>query len=157
MGRQMVVDYVISLTHLYGLVHKSKVVDIYNMQNSEQITEMSLYSFQPEDLEAKFEYIQGDYFIHEAFLDKEYFEEELRARVGKPFYIPPQEELLNYLDDDYFDNEKEYGDLFDYVTKNFFPDDEDKAYEFCCHVQDMCKAAWPLPRLLRILVRGIIS
>ena len=30
-------DYIISLTHLYGLVHKDKVVGIYNMQNEDQI------------------------------------------------------------------------------------------------------------------------
>lgn len=26
-------DYIISLTHLYGLVHKDKLLEIYNLQN----------------------------------------------------------------------------------------------------------------------------
>jgi len=33
----LLVDYAISLTHLYGLVHKDKVAEIYNMQNEEQV------------------------------------------------------------------------------------------------------------------------
>ena len=28
-----IIDYIISLTHLYGLVHKDKVVEIFNLQN----------------------------------------------------------------------------------------------------------------------------
>ncbi|ACB86124.1 hypothetical protein [Natranaerobius thermophilus] len=34
---QLVLDYIISLTNLYGLVHKDKVIEIYNMQNNDQI------------------------------------------------------------------------------------------------------------------------
>jgi hypothetical protein len=29
--------YVIALSHLYGMVHKDKVVEIYNSQNEDQI------------------------------------------------------------------------------------------------------------------------
>ena len=31
------VDYIISLTNLNGLVHKDKVLDIFNLQNEEKI------------------------------------------------------------------------------------------------------------------------
>ena len=34
------IDYIISLTNLYGIVYKDKVVEIYNMQNEEEISEI---------------------------------------------------------------------------------------------------------------------
>lgn len=34
----LITDYIISLSSLYGLVHKEKVAEIYNMKNEEEIT-----------------------------------------------------------------------------------------------------------------------
>lgn len=37
MTMNLVIDYIVSLTNLYGIVHKEKVVEIYNMQNDDII------------------------------------------------------------------------------------------------------------------------
>lgn len=37
-----IIDYIISLAHLYGLVHKDKVVEIFNLQNKEKIDIMAI-------------------------------------------------------------------------------------------------------------------
>jgi hypothetical protein len=45
-----ITDYIISLTHLYGLVHKDKVVEIYNMQNEEKIEEIDTVKLKADDI-----------------------------------------------------------------------------------------------------------
>lgn len=39
-----ITDYIIALTNIYGLVHKDKVVEIYNMQNEDKIDTMKYCS-----------------------------------------------------------------------------------------------------------------
>jgi hypothetical protein len=59
-------DYIISLTHLYGLVHKDKVVEIYNLQNEEKIDVAAINALDKnsaEDLSKNFVEINGDYFV----------------------------------------------------------------------------------------------
>ena len=34
---EAIIDYIISLTHLYGLVHRDKAAEIFNLQNEEKI------------------------------------------------------------------------------------------------------------------------
>jgi hypothetical protein len=33
----LLMDYIQALTNLYGVIHKSKVIEIYNMQNNDKI------------------------------------------------------------------------------------------------------------------------
>lgn len=122
-----ITDYIISLTHLYGLVHKDKVVEIYNMQNEEKIEEIDTVKLKADDisidikeLDENFVEVFNDYFVHETIMQFCEFDEELKKRAGKPFYIPRQEDLLKYKDDNYFEINKEYENLLDYVTKYLF-------------------------------------
>ena len=94
-------DYAISLTHLYGLVHKDKVVEIYNMQNDEQIDVDAINEIFENGVNEGFVETHGDYFVHESILEYDSFDEELEQRRGKPHYIPEQDELLKYVDDYY--------------------------------------------------------
>lgn len=64
MDKQLIMDYIISLTNLYGLVHKDKVVEIYNMQNEEKIDEEvmnALSKEKQEELYDNFVHVHGDY------------------------------------------------------------------------------------------------
>ncbi|MBP1924301.1 hypothetical protein J2Z76_000154 [Sedimentibacter acidaminivorans] len=137
-----VIDYIISLTHLYGLVHKNKVIEIYNMQNEEIIDEEIInYHIKKYlgDFNDNFVKIHSDYFVHELIMEFDNFYEQLRQRKGKPFYIPDQEELFNYIDDNYIEINKEYKNLLKYVTNNILNGDKEEAESLvedihnCCH------------------------
>lgn len=137
-----VIDYIISLAHLYGLVHKDKVLEIYNMQNKDMVDE-ELINFHMKkylgDFNDNFVEIHGDYFVHESIMEFDVFEEQLNHRIGKPFYIPEQEELLKYIDDNYIEINKEYNDLLKYVTKNIFDGDKEEAEMLVENIQDCCQ------------------
>lgn len=55
------------------------------------------------------------------------FDFQLMEREGKPFYIPDQEELLKYKDDNYFEVNKEYKALLEYATKHLADCDRQQA------------------------------
>lgn len=138
----IVMDYIVSLTNLYGLVHKDKVIEIYNIQNGEKISIEpinGIIEVNAEELRDNFVEINGDYFVAEAIMEFDEFEEQLRHRKGKPFYIPGKEELLKYKDELYYEITKEYKALLKYVTQNIFDGDEFKAEILCEDVQGTCQ------------------
>ncbi|MCR2823799.1 YecA family protein [Lederbergia panacisoli] len=155
-----VIDYIISLTHLYGLVHKEKVVEIYNMQNVEKIDEKVIDAIEnssPDILRKNFVMIQNDYFVAESIIQFSDMDDELQKRAGKPFYVPNQEELFNYKSDTYFEMTKEYKALNNYVKRNFFHGDPFKAEMFCEDIQGICQYAFSLQRISNeINQRGIV-
>lgn len=135
-------DYVISLTHLYGLIHKDKVVEIYNMQNAEKITVEAvdvILSNSPLELEENFIVVHQDYFVHESIMEFGEFYKEREQRRGKPFYIPPKEELLRYKDDHYYEITKEYRDLLKFVTMHLLKGDDDRAENLVKEIQGYCE------------------
>ena len=140
-----ITEYIISLTHLYGLVHKDKVVEIYNMQNEEKIEKIDTVKLKADDisiyiteLDENFVEIFNDYFVHETIMQFDEFYEELINRKDKPFYIPSQEVLLKYKDDNYFEINKEYDSLLNYVTKHLFAGNELKAEMLVEDIQGYC-------------------
>lgn len=134
-------DYIISLVNLYGIVHKEKVMEIYNEQNSEKIDLITLDKVMREDaeiLEGNFAYIEEDYFIHETIAIFDDINDVLAERIGKPHYIPSQQELLNYRDDLYFEKTKYYNALLRYVTKELTDGDRDEAIDISEEIQYIC-------------------
>lgn len=149
-----VIDYIVSLTHLYGLVHKDKVVEVFNRQNEEKIDLeiINVIMQQPkEELRKNFVEIHGDYFVADSILEFEDFETELKRRKGKPFYIPEQKELLKHKEESYFEETKEYKALLSYVIRNIFAGDEDKAEMLCENVQGVCQFAFSLDDAFGVL------
>jgi preprotein translocase subunit SecA len=141
-----ITDYIISLTHLYGLVHKDKVVEIYNMQNEDKIEKIDTVrlkadniSIDSAELDNNFVEVFNDYFVHEAIMEFNDFNEQLEKRAGKPFYIPEQKELLKYKDNNYFEINKEYKDLLEYATKRLFDGDEWQAEMLVEDIQVYCQ------------------
>ncbi|MBS4020879.1 MAG: SEC-C domain-containing protein [Dethiobacter sp.] len=142
MKKELVLDYVKSLTHLYGLVHKDKVVEIYNLQNEDMIDGEAIDSILEEgtkELRDNFVEISGDFIVAETILKYNNFNEQLNHRKGKPFYIPEKEELLKYNDETYFEINKEYSALKSYVANNIFDGDEFKAEMLSEDVQGICQ------------------
>ena len=147
MNKELIIDYAISLTHLYGLVHKDRVVQTYNLQNEEKIDGEAINNIMkeaPKELKKNFVEIHGDYFVTESILEWDNFEEQLDHRQDKPFYIPEKEELLKYRDETYFEVNKEYNKLLNYVTNNLFDGDEFKAEMLCEDVQGVCQYEFSL-------------
>ncbi|MDD2216401.1 MAG: SEC-C metal-binding domain-containing protein [Eubacteriales bacterium] len=154
-----IVDYIISLTHLYGLVHKDKVVEIFNLQNKEKIdiTILSDTMENPsEDLIKNFVEINGDYFVHETIMEFDNFDAQLKHWMGKPLYIPAREELLKYKEETYFEVTKEYQALLSYVTKNIFDGDEFAAEMLCEDVQGICQFDFSMQEIFEVFnSRGV--
>src|SRR5699024_9160273 len=91
-----IIDYIKALTNLYGIVHKDKVIEIYNMRNDEQLDSKKmnrLISEAKDFIAARFIGVKGDYFVTDALVDND-LNVEVSKRKGKPFYIPETAELL---------------------------------------------------------------
>jgi uncharacterized protein YchJ len=132
-----IIDYIISLTNLYGLIHKDKVVEIYNMQNEEQISDIGNVDIA--EINKNFVYDHEDYFVHETIMEFDTFDKQLRESKNKPYYIPDKEELLKYRDDFYFERNIQYKKLLNYVKNNFFNGDEEKAEYLCEDIHGTCQ------------------
>src|SRR5690625_1509336 len=144
-------DYIISLTNLYGLVHKDKVLEIYNSQNKNlaDIEEINdIVRLDSNKLRDSFVFINGNYFVQEAIMYFGEFEKKLAERKGKPFYIPPKKELLNYKDEFYFEKTKHYFALLHYVTKHFTKGNKQRATDICEDIQLMCQDEFALSDIL---------
>lgn len=135
---KLIERYIVSLTNLYGIVHQDKVIEIYNAQNKEHLERTDISQADEEVLEGKFVYIEGNYFVHYTILEFDEMEEELVARKGKPFYVPPRNELLKYEEDTYFEKNTHYYALRRYLRKNFSKDAPNIA-EYCDDFQLMCE------------------
>jgi preprotein translocase subunit SecA len=134
--------YVIALSHLYGMVHKDKVVEIYNSQNEDQVSLADVEAIlnnPPEKLEDAFVMTRKDYFVMETIIDNSEFDLMLRKKADKPYYVPARDELLKYVDESYFEKSKKYNDLLSYLQKNFFKPGDEKAEWLAEDIQGMCQ------------------
>lgn len=135
-------QYIIALSNLYGMVHKDKVVEIYNSQNENQISISNiekLIANLPEELEDAFILIHKDYFVMETIIENDEFDLMLRKKGDKPYYVPEKEELLKYADDGYFEKSNQYKNLLSYLKKNFFKPGDERAEWLAEDIQGMCQ------------------
>ncbi|NLF46573.1 MAG: hypothetical protein GX581_10895 [Syntrophomonadaceae bacterium] len=154
------IDYIISLTHLYGLVHKDKAAEIFNLQNEAKVDAAVINDIMddpPEDLANNYVNICDDYFVHDTIMEFDEFDQHLKCRQGKPFYIPAREELLRYKDDCYFEVTEQYRALLSYVTRHIFKGDELAAEMLCEDVQGICQFDFSLQEILEVFdTRGVV-
>ena len=151
MTKELLIDYIISLTHLYGLVHKDKVLEIYKLQNENKIDEQAVSDIMkedPQELKDNFVEIYWDYFVNDSILEFRDFDEELRQKEGKPYYIPDKEELLKYKDETYFEVNEQYNALKDYIAENLMEGDDHKAEVICSDIQGRCQFGFAINRIL---------
>jgi len=154
MTKELLIDYIISLTHLYGLVHKDKVLEIYNLQNENKINKQAVSDIMkedPQELKDNFVEIYKDYFVNESILEFRDFDEQLRQKEGKPYYVPDKEELLKYKDETYFEVNEQYNALKDYMSENLLEGDDYKAEVICNDIQGGCRFGFDINEVFNIL------
>lgn len=144
-------DYVLALTHLYGLVHKDKVVEIYNKQNDDQIDDDAVNEILEQGVNEGFVGTHGDYFVHETILERNNFDRELAERKGKPFYVPEQDELLKYVSDYYYEKSEQFKALEDYAKKHLFNGDERQAENLADEIQIVCQFGFSVQNAMDVL------
>lgn len=154
---QNVQDYVVALTNFYGLVHKDKVVEIYNLQNDDKIADAVIDKFLANGVKQGFVEVYGEYFVHEVILEFDEFYEQLAQRRGKPHYIPEKEQLLKYTDDYYYEKPKQYYALLEYATRNLVDSDEELAEELLDDLVWVCHDGYSIDEVFRVFDRWKIS
>ncbi len=138
MNNNLILDYIRATTNLYGIVPLEKVVEIYNQQNDDQIGIDDVEVYLEQDLSEYYVYVYYENFVHETILEFDDFELVLTKKGNKPYYAPEKGELLKYADVDYYEKPKQYHDLYKYIKKNFFPNDEEKAEMLCQNIRREC-------------------
>lgn len=144
-------EYIVSLTNLYGMVHKDVVLEIFNSQNKEKISlgdVENLLKKPMKNLEGASVYPFDNYFVQDRILVNGGFDLLLEKKAGKPHYVPEKLELLKYMDNLYFEKSKQYKALLKYTNKHFFKDEEEKAEWLCEDIYDICHAGPDLKNLL---------
>ncbi|WP_353894468.1 SEC-C metal-binding domain-containing protein [Proteinivorax hydrogeniformans] len=139
---RQLIRYIIALSNLYGMVHKDKVLEIYNSQNEDHVSLADVEEFftsPPEELEDSFIYSHQDYFVHQTILENDDFESMLKKKGDKPHYVPKKNELLKYVDEWYFEKTKQYNTLLKCVKENFFKDSDEKAEWLCEDIYGICQ------------------
>ncbi|ERJ11079.1 YecA family protein [Haloplasma contractile] len=147
-----VTNYIIAFVHLYGILHKQEAIEFYNMLNDEPLE--GLIEIDEERLNEKFVVEYGDYFVEESIAEFEGdFEEIMEQKVGKPYYIPPKEELFNYIDSFYYEKPKQYDDLLNYVATAFYDGDKDQADFITEDIMGFCRYDFKMNSILDVFER----
>lgn len=130
---ELFLKYVIAMVYLYGIILIDKAVEIYNGQNDNlSPDDVDLFLSSKEDeLDNAFVYIHRGCFVHEVVLEFDEFEELLAKKGNKPYYIPEKEELLKYTDEFYIEKNKQYYEFLEYIKKNFYNENVEKAEVLC--------------------------
>lgn len=154
------IDYVLALTNLYGIVHKEKVIEIYNTQNKEQIEVSDIEGIMErnqEELKKQFTYVDGDYFVNEAIIAFDESDLYLEQKAGKPYYVPSKRQLLKYRDVEYFEKTNEYHRLFEFVKKYIRSDSVNNVEDICVDVVVHCQMDFPPSEIINDFNRIGIS
>jgi Plasmid pRiA4b ORF-3-like protein/SEC-C motif len=124
-NKELIVQYAIACTNLYGLISYPKLVEIYNAQNELSITSDELEAVLTDanyasSIDEVGMYIQNRTVFHEVFAHFGGYYELLEKTMGKPFYIPEKEELLRYADGHYYEKTSHQEKLAKMLAKDFF-------------------------------------
>ncbi|MDW0116100.1 SEC-C metal-binding domain-containing protein [Sporosarcina thermotolerans] len=124
-SRDLILDYIVACTNLYGVVPQEKVREIYNGQNesvisSEMMKAMVTDLTTIELLKNRHVHVEGLNFYHEAmdYVDEAPLSGEIK---GKPFYVPEKDKLLKYVKDAYFEQTPQQLGLGQLMMKDGFP------------------------------------
>jgi len=118
--KELLVDYIVSLTNLIGIVKFQLVVDTFNKQNKVQVSIKDINSVvdeYSEELRNRFVSIIGDEFVASEIIMLGTYNEEIANKKNKPYYIPNRFQLLRYGSKEYFHKNREYRKLFRFLKK----------------------------------------
>ena len=118
---KLLLKYVKALVNLYEIVHKDKVIEIFNQQNKKPIDRDTINQFMQKNKERLWQKediaVERDYFVSYAVKIENSLDEEIAARKGMPFYVPDKKELLRYAHPLYYEFNQEVEDLFIFLRK----------------------------------------
>ncbi|MFS0689327.1 SEC-C metal-binding domain-containing protein [Sporosarcina sp. 179-K 8C2 HS] len=125
--KELVVDYIVACTNLYGIVSYEKVLEIYNGQNNSPITSEMMKTLVTDSqtvelLKMRHVYVEGQNF-HHGSLDKIDKLKILNEGQVKPYYVPEKDELLRYAEDAYFEPTPQHEELKQLMMKEGFPEE----------------------------------
>jgi len=124
-NKNLIVQYAIACTNLYGLIEYPKFLEIYNFQNEPAVSSSELQALLADTHSAK-QLAKESVFthkralIHEAIEYVENYSAFLEGTIGKPFYVPTKEELLRYADDLYYEKTSHQEKLGNMLAKDFY-------------------------------------
>ncbi|WP_055109308.1 Rho termination factor N-terminal domain-containing protein [Paenibacillus ihumii] len=127
-GIQLVHEYILAMTHLYGVIEPDKFIEIYNGQNSEPLEQERFKELFEMLASREQNYTMAGGYIVDGYLSAEESREELEELLSqindKPQYVPKREDLLKYADDDYFEMTPQLTKLRAYIQKEICRDAE---------------------------------
>lgn len=105
--RKLLDSYARAVVNLYGIISRDDFVDLFNRQNIDQTTEEEIYILLlPLVLKGGWYGFYKEYIVHYWFFeDFDQAEYLLKHQAGKPRYIPEKTEFLEYVNEDYADND----------------------------------------------------
>lgn len=124
-NKDLIIQYAVACTNLYGVIEYPKFLEIYNAQNSPSISSSELRALITNPLYEKllkkeFVFVYRDALIHETIEDLEDNSVFIQRVVGKPFYVPEKEELLRYTDAFYYEKTSHQEKLANMLAIDFF-------------------------------------
>ncbi|WP_148298812.1 YecA family protein [Paenibacillus pini] len=126
--RQISYQYILAAVQLYGVIEPSKLIEIFNQQNDEQLTEQELTEYIDEMLVRGQSIALHDGYIVNSYLVNDEGDKDILAlrasQKDKPYYVPNQEEFLRYADETYFEITPQLIALQQYVLAELCNDEE---------------------------------
>lgn len=121
-NKDLILDYIVSCTNLYGIIPNYKVIHIYNLHNKPKITSKDLQAITTDArykklLEESNVVVKMDRFIHKILEENNITEKLEQVVVGKPYYIPDKEELLCYKNELYYEETKYHRELGNWLER----------------------------------------
>lgn len=120
---ELLTNYIIALTHFYGVVTPEIVTAIYNQQNEQQVVEADVREYlynPPKELAENYVFQEGNLFVQDSlFIGDDTLVQLIEAKSGKPYYIPEKSELKKYVDPNYIEKDEHYHNLYNYLDEHF--------------------------------------
>lgn len=117
MPMKLITQYVLASVHLYGIVTKEKVKEIYTMHHQTPLTTIDV---NPKTLanhgiiETKTE------FFYDELKPKKLYQYFKTQKANKPYYIPSKDIFLHYQSITYFEENDAYLELKTYLKEQYF-------------------------------------
>lgn len=117
--------YIKACVYLYGIIHKDRVLKLYNFHYVTNLEELPAYEIS--DFDDNFIYVARGFFIHEAIYFNNEMIDYLTLTKDLPYYVPNLDELLNYADQFYFQRTRHHDTFETYMHHVIFPNDQQTA------------------------------
>lgn len=142
---QLIYNYICSLANLYGIFKPELLLEIFNFQNTNELTHIELMRTYWH-LSSRHQL----FYMHKGYFASDYFDykdaqgefEELEQRYERQnHYIPEKEELLKYADDLYYEVTPQLIGLKNHIIKNIC-NNERLVDELVNDIQLVCSDSW---------------